>query len=115
MTHLAAILGIGIALIIFLITEIVVYNLIVDLLAAFSASTPFPLAWMRARHIRNGHPFNNSTRLEKLRVEKHPHTDSDFIYTINVRLCNECGLVFNDEGLERRKQIFNGGNHENLA
>lgn len=74
--------------------------MILDLLAAIEAETPFLLAWKRARHIRYGHPLDKSTRLEKLRSSKHPHNQNGFVYTINIMRCDECGLIWNDEGLE---------------
>jgi hypothetical protein len=72
-----------------------------DLLLAMQSSLPFSLAWRRARHIRNGHGFN-VTRIDKLTSEKHPHSSAGCVYTVNVMRCDDCGLTFNDCGLEWR-------------
>ena len=68
---------------------------------SLSSSLPFKLAWKRHKHIEFGHPLEGSTVIEKLRGEKHPHTDDFWIYTVTLREC-ECGLIFSDNGLERR-------------
>lgn len=77
-------------------------GLIIDYLAAMGAKDGFRIGWKRVRHIRHGHPYDNSELLEKLRSEKHPHTDGEYIYTVNVRKCLDCGLTYNDAGLEPR-------------
>ena len=77
-------------------------GLIIDFLAAMDSKDGFRIGWKRARHIRHGHPYSNSKLLDKLRSEKHPHTDGEYIYTVNVMECLDCGLTYNDVGLERR-------------
>ena len=77
-------------------------GLIVDFLAALDSKLGFSVSWKRVRHIRNGHPYSSSLRLEKLRSEKHPHTSSEYVYTINVMKCLDCGLAYIDAGLEIR-------------
>lgn len=57
---------------------------------------------LREKHIKHGHNFDNSVLIEKLTSEKHPHTDKEFVFTISIRKCNECGLIFYDKGLEYR-------------
>lgn len=74
----------------------------IDIFIALISNTPFKLAYTRARHIRNGHPFNNSILVDKLVSESHPHTCKDYVYTVNLRKC-ECGLIFFDNGIEARK------------
>ena len=76
-------------------------GIIFDLVAALSIDLPFSLAWKRVRHIRYGHVYDGSKPIDKLRSENHPHTGIDYVYTINLREC-ECGLIFQDCGLERR-------------
>lgn len=68
-----------------------------------SSEVGFKLAWKRARHIRYGHPFHNSIQVDKMQSENHPQTDDKYIYTINLRKCNECGLIFQDVGFESRR------------
>lgn len=63
----------------------------------------FWLGWKRSRHIKNGHPYASGKLLEKLHSENHPHSDSEHIYTVNIMECQDCGLVYHDAGLERRK------------
>lgn len=45
----------------------------------------------------------NYTQIDKLTSEKHPASNKNFIYTININKCNSCGLHFNDIGVEFRK------------
>lgn len=52
-------------------------------------------------HIIFGHPYEGSEHVDKLRSEKHPHSDSEWVYTVNVRKC-KCGLHFHDAGVESR-------------
>ena len=75
-------------------------GILIDFLAACSTEMPFRLGWKRLRHIRNGHPFEDSVLVDKLRSAKHPRSDDECIYTINIRTCNDCGLTFLDSGLE---------------
>lgn len=56
---------------------------------------------MKLLHIIFGHGDNYEV-LETLRSEKHPASDNDWIYTINICKCKGCGLTFNDAGLECR-------------
>lgn len=77
-------------------------SLIIDFLAAMDAKEGFRIGWKRVRHIRHGHPYDSGLLLEKLRSEKHPHTDDEYIYTVNIMKCADCGLVYHDAGLERR-------------
>lgn len=75
-----------------------------DLTVALTSNVPFGLAWKRVKHIRYGHPFEESELIEKLRSEKHPHSDDEMVYTVNIRQCNDCGLTYFDEGLEYRNR-----------
>jgi len=77
--------------------------MIIRLLACLDSSVGFKLAWKRTGHARYGHPFDDSVLIEKFRSEKHPHSDKEYVYTVNIRKCNDCGLTFFDNGLERRK------------
>jgi hypothetical protein len=61
---------------------------------------------LRRKHIKYGHGVDNSLRIDKLRSELHPHTSREFIFTINLMLCNECGLIWLDSGLEFRNPPF---------
>lgn len=74
--------------------------MLMELIAAVTCKTPFPLAWKRARHIRYGHPFDRSTFIEKKRFEKHPQNSRFMIYTVNLRRCDDCGLIYEDAGFE---------------
>lgn len=58
---------------------------------------------LRENHIKHGHPLRDSTRLDKLHSELHPSSNAEFIYTVNIMRCDECGLTWNDCGLEYRK------------
>lgn len=62
----------------------------------------FKLRWKRRKHLKNGHPFENSIKLDSFKSENHPQSQKDYIFTINMRQCEDCGLVFFDNGLERR-------------
>lgn len=77
-------------------------RMIFDFFAALGASAGFRVGWKRVRHIRYGHPYHKSERLDKLRSEQHPHTDSEYIYTVNIMKCLDCGLCYLDDGLETR-------------
>jgi hypothetical protein len=61
---------------------------------------------IRRKHIKRGHGIDNSIRIDKMRSEMHPHSDKEFIFTVNIMLCNECGLIWLDSGLEFRKPPF---------
>lgn len=78
------------------------FNPIKRFFICISADINFKSAWKRAEHIENGHPFNESVLIEKLRSENHPHTSKDYVYTVNIRTCEDCGLTFTDNGIERR-------------
>lgn len=60
---------------------------------------------LRYKHINDGHPHDKSVLIDKLTSEKHPHTNDEFIYTVNIMKCKECGLNYNDCGLEFREPI----------
>ena len=77
-------------------------GIIIDFIAALECKDGFHIGWKRVRHIRNGHPFDLGVRIDKLHSELHPNTDDEYIYTINIRKCLDCGLTYNDEGLEFR-------------
>ena len=63
----------------------------------------FKYAWVRLRHIRYEHPYSDKLRnIDKVCSEKHPHSDNEFIFTINIYQC-KCGLTYIDSGLEFRK------------
>lgn len=64
---------------------------------------PLKLWIKRYLHIKNGHPYERSISIDKLTSENHPHSDSEMIFTVNIMKCNECGLMYLDEGLEFRK------------
>lgn len=59
---------------------------------------PYPV---RVWHVLFGHDHRASTLVDKLRSEKHPQNDKDFIYTVNVMRCR-CGLHHLDAGMEFR-------------
>jgi NAD-dependent dihydropyrimidine dehydrogenase PreA subunit len=58
---------------------------------------------LRRKHLKRGHPYEKSVRVDKLQSFIHPKTDDEFVYTVNLMICNECGLCWNDCGVERRK------------
>jgi len=66
------------------------------------------LGKLRKKHIKHGHPHFKSTHIDKLTSDKHPRSDNTFVYTVNVMRCSECGLYWNDSGLEFRKEENNG-------
>ena len=74
---------------------------LIDAFLAMQCNLPFSVAFKRIRHMRNGH--GASTLIEKLRSHKHPHTDSAWVYTVNVMHCEECGLEYIDQGLEQKR------------
>lgn len=59
--------------------------------------------YQRLNCIEEGHSYRDSVLLEKLTSEGHPHSDAEYLYTINLRQCFKCGLVYQDAGLEFRK------------
>lgn len=83
-------------------------GLIKDALLAHELSErgmPFKVAFKRARHMRNGHPYEDKESIiDKLHSEKHPHTDDSHICTINIIQCN-CGLIYFDAGFEGRRDF----------
>lgn len=71
---------------------------------SMTSGIPFKRCFQRLRHIRHGHPHEQSARrIDKLTSEHHPHTDADWVFTVNIVEC-ECGLIYFDSGLERRKK-----------
>lgn len=60
----------------------------------------------RRKHIKKGHPFAKSTKIDVLRSEKHPHTDKHYVFTVNVMRCDDCGLIWLDSGLESRTGLY---------
>lgn len=68
------------------------------------------VGWRRIQHMRYGHNPDNSTRIDKLRSERHPSSDEEFIYTVNVMRCNDCGLDYHDSGLEFRNPRWRSPN-----
>lgn len=78
-------------------------GLIVDFIIALNTKDGFRIGWKRTRHTRYGHPHDNSELIDTLRSERHPHTDKEYIYTVNVMQCLDCGLVYHDAGLEHRR------------
>lgn len=77
--------------------------MIIDALLALGSKEGFRIGWKRVRHIKHGHPHAQSTLLDKVRSEAHPHTDDKYVFTINVLKCNDCGLTYLDSGLELRR------------
>lgn len=61
---------------------------------------------LRERHIKHGHSYDNSTRIDKLRSELHPKNCEFYIFTVNIMKCEECGLIYLDSGMEFRKPLF---------
>jgi hypothetical protein len=61
---------------------------------------------LRRKHLGTRHPFDKSILIEKLTSEKHPHTDKHYVFTVNIRECGSCGLIFYDNGLESRKGVL---------
>lgn len=64
----------------------------------------FQETYKRLSHIEKGHPFDLSVRLDKLHSEKHPHTDDECVYTVNIMRCEDCGLIWLDKGMEWRNK-----------
>ncbi len=83
-------------------------NILADLYVASTGDVPFAVGWKRVRHIRNGHKFEGSTLIEKQHYDKHPHSDDELVYTISIREC-ECGLIFEDKGLNYRDSTWMRG------
>ena len=76
--------------------------MIFRLIACLESNQPFAIAWKRAGHIKNGHPFEKSTLIEKIESKDHPENDWDYVYMVNIRKCDDCGLIFHDCGMEYR-------------
>lgn len=74
--------------------------MITDLLAILSSEVPFTLAWKRARHIRHGHPFSQSSLIETQVFTKHPQNGNGLVYAANLMQCNDCGLRWLDVGFQ---------------
>ena len=73
----------------------------------------FKTALLRRKHQRNGHPFSEKVRVvDKLRSEAHPHTDAEMIYTVNLVEC-QCGLIYQDCGIEFRDRSWITNKTEN--
>lgn len=79
--------------------------MICEALIAMTCNIPFKIAYKRAMHLRYGHPFDETTHIDKLISELHPATDIEYVYTLNIRKCNTCGLYFIDQGLEHRNPL----------
>ena len=75
----------------------------ISIYAVLEADVPLKLGFKRMWHMRTKHPFDNSTLIEKLRCEAHPDNTKQLVYTVNVRQCNDCGLIFHDKGFEYRE------------
>ncbi len=74
-----------------------------NFLVALTSELPFKIAYKRAKCLSKGHVIKNSELIDKLQSEKHPHTNKEWIYTVNIMKCGNCGLHFNDAGVEARK------------
>jgi hypothetical protein len=83
------------------------FSSIADAFTAIDIATsnddiPFKVAYLRARHVRNGHPFSLEHEIiDTLRSEKHPHTNEKMFYTVHLVQC-KCGLIYQSCGLEHR-------------
>jgi hypothetical protein len=83
------------------------FSSIADAFTAIDIATsykdiPFKVAYLLARHVRNGHPFSTEHEIvDTLRSEKHPHTNEINIYTVHLVQC-KCGLIYQSCGLESR-------------
>jgi hypothetical protein len=64
----------------------------------------FKDGWRRLQHMRHGHNPDNSTRIDKLHSENYPCSDKNYVYTVNVMRCNDCGLHYHDSGFEPRNE-----------
>lgn len=78
------------------------WGVITRLFLALNSELPFALAWKRAGHLADGHPFALSTKVESHRYEKHPKNSKDFVYVVNLMRCDDCGLHWQDAGMECR-------------
>lgn len=58
---------------------------------------------VRRKHVKYGHGSGN-VLVDKLTSEKHPHTDAELVYTVNIMACKLCGLTYLDAGLEHRNK-----------
>lgn len=77
-------------------------NIITKLFLATASDIPFKKAWVRLQHMDHGHPFDESIKLDSFKTENHPLNTTTHIYTINMRHCGSCGLVWFDNGFEER-------------
>lgn len=77
-------------------------SVLIDLIAAAECSKGFKVGWKRVRHVRHGHPYEQWELIDKLYSEKHPHTDGEYIFTVGIHRCKDCGLTFVDDGLSLR-------------
>ncbi len=76
------------------------------LLTAMSSELPFKLAYKRLSCMEKGHTLDGSVLIDKLTSEKHPNSSEDLIYTVNLFSCGNCGLTFQDSGVEFRCKNF---------
>lgn len=83
-------------------------GLLIDFLAAAGSKDGLRIGWKRIRCLRNRHPHEANERLDKLRSEKHPYTNGEYIYTVNLMRCRGCGLIYTDAGLEQRAERSTG-------
>ncbi len=66
-----------------------------------TAIANFRLKLKRINHIKYGHDYTTSTKIDTLRSEKHLASNNEFIYTIYLRKC-KYRLIFQDAGVETR-------------
>jgi len=79
-------------------------NLLFDFMVALTSNLPFLEAWKRVRCLRNKHFSNTQPEfIQKAHFENHPHSDSSWVYTVNLMQCKHCTLHFLDDGIEMRK------------
>lgn len=79
-------------------------SLLFDFGVAINSDLPFIEAWKRIRCVGKKHFHNlDNVFIEKARFENHPHSDAQWIYTVNLMQCKHCSLNFLDDGVERRK------------
>lgn len=77
-------------------------SVLLDLTVAMQSNLPFSTAWRRLRCMRDRHAKDDSKTIETARFEKHPHSDSCWVYTANLKCCSHCGLEYLDTGIELR-------------
>lgn len=71
--------------------------------AASSETLTFFKAWRRLSCWESGHVFKKSQMIDSVKSELHPHSNKDYVFTINIMRCPNCDMIFYDEGLESRK------------